>query len=637
MKVTSVVCLLWRNRQICFRYAFVIICLLYIPAKLFGQDIYSLHIEKVQDEGLTNSNVNCITQDANGFMWFGTFEGLFKYDGYSFEAFRNFPGDSTTLINNDIFCTYADGGKLWIGSARGLSYININSKTVKNIPTPGASQLSSITSCNDSCLWIGTMNGLFKFNKISLKWTPFTAIGKNIFVSSVVDDKKGHLYIASRGGFYCCNQLTGACKHYNPDLTIYPKQEGRPLLSYNHAMLDSHGNLWMGVWDAGLVKFDTKTEKITVWSHPTDNVNLMPYKIILDQLEDGNGNIWLANKEGGLTIFSPTKNKFINYPVDNESETQISSPVRALYRDKCGIFWIGTENGIFKYDPHRIHLSKTNIRLKTDTGMVASSSSPLSILKDKDGIWWMGMYDGLFIYDAKKNILADYTQKAGITNALAVFNIVQDNRGTIWFTAKNYLVKISHKPSDNTGAIKTEIYSSPDIQSTIYNLYIDNEGRMWIGTSGNGILRFDPATKKFVSYHYNVTNSRNRIKQIEAFCELSKDSLLVGGDGTGLLMLHVKADRFEKIKWNSAINKLSDDLSINAIFKKGPAIWIGTQNNGLWRTDVHFSYPLTLTVNNGLPSMSIESMAADNKNNIWAVSDAGVVEYNPLSKKNSYL
>jgi len=626
----------WGRFACYFSLCLTVICLLCCkPFPLFAQDIDNLHIEKVQDEGLTNNNINCINQDANGFMWFGTFEGLFRYDGYNFEAFRNFPGDSTTLFNNDITCMYADGEKIWIGSAGGLSCIDINSRVIKNITAPGSAQISSITPDGDSGLWIGTVAGLFQFNKSTLKWKELTVIGKKVFVSSVIDDKKGHLYITSRGGFYCYTKSNGACKHYNPNLEIYPKEDKVSQLSYNHAMLDSNGNLWMGVWDAGLVRFDTKTEKITVWSHPTDNVHLLPYKIILDQLEDDNGNIWLANKEAGLTIFNPVKNKFTNYPVDYESETQISGGVRSLYRDKCGIFWIGTENGIFKYDPHRIHLSKTNIKLKTDTGMVASTSSPISILRDKDGLWWMGMYDGLFIYDKKNNVLADYTQKAGSTNALAVFNIVQDNSGAIWFTARNLLFKVVIKPHDNTSAIKTEMYSSPDIQSTIYNLYIDHEGRMWVGTSGNGIYRFDPSTKKFTSYHYNVMNSRNRVREIEAFCELSKDSLLTGGDGTGLLLLHVKADRFEKIKWNSDIGKLSGDLSINAIFRKNDKIWIGTQYNGLWRTDVHLSDPLTLTVNNGLPSMGIESIMADDKNNIWAVSDAGVVEYDPQSKKIS--
>jgi len=624
---------LLRNCIISLQFCFIY--LLLMPNRLAAQNINNLHIEKVPEDGLLNSFINCISQDSNGFMWFGTTEGLYRYDGYNFKSFRNFPGDSTTLSNNVIYMLYPEGRHLWVGTVTGLSCIDIDSQTIKNIPTPRPFQVNALLPSGGDTFWVGTTIGLYQYNKVTSQWKTIPAIGKNVFAGSIIDDKKGHLYILSKGGFYCYTKSTGSSKFYNPSFPVYPLEGKDWLLSYSKGYLDGQGNLWMGAWDAGLIKFDTKTQKFDVWSHQTDDTHFLPYKIIMDILPDDNGNLWLANKEGGLTIFDPSKNKFANYPVDWKSDTKLSGSAIALFRDKSGIFWIGTENGIYKYDPHRVYLSKTDIQLKTDTGLVESHISPISMLKDKGGLWWMGMYEGLFVYDPQTHVLEDYNKKAGLAPSFAVFNILQDANGTIWFTSRNLLVKIVKKPLNKTDEFKTEIYSSPDIQSTIYNLYIDRENRIWAGTSKNGIFRFDQSSKKFISYHFNVIGARYRIKEIRAFCELSKDSLLVGGDHTGLFLLHVNADRFEKVRWETPGGKLADDMSVETLYEKGSNVWIGTESNGLWQTDTHLNEPSILTINDGLPSMSIGSITSDNKNNLWLVSKAGIVEYGLQDKKIS--
>ena len=105
---------------------------LFIPTRSFSQNIENLNIEKIQDEGLTSSYINCILQDKNGFIWVGTGEGLFRYDGYSFKAFRNLPGNPATLANNRVTTLYTENDNLWLGTGSGLSCMNINTGIVKN-------------------------------------------------------------------------------------------------------------------------------------------------------------------------------------------------------------------------------------------------------------------------------------------------------------------------------------------------------------------------------------------------------------------------------------------------------------------------------------------------------------------------
>lgn len=307
------------------------------------------------------------------------------------------------------------------------------------------------------------------------------------------------------------------------DLPVYPNDKKGARLTFLKSILDDDGNLWIGSWDAGLVRYNTKDGKVTTWFHPTDDVRLLPFKIVMGLLQDPVGNIWLANKDGGLTIFDPSKNKFANYPVELRNENKIAGPVVRLFRDRSGIVWIGTENGIFKYDPHRVSLFKSYFSLKTSTGLVPTHILPISMYKDTTGLWWLGMYEGLFFFDEKTGILGNANPVIGLPEQLhtAVFNVAPDANGTIWITAKNILIKVTRSGK----TFKSQQFQTDSIKSALYTLLIDRENRVWIGTHGDGLYRFDTATDKFIPYQYRQIGPNGKVNEIRALCELSKDSI----------------------------------------------------------------------------------------------------------------
>jgi len=146
-------------------FPLVVFYLLCITSSIYGQNIENLHIEKVQDEEFSNNYINDIQQDKDGFIWFGTGEGLFRYDGYSYKAFRNLPGDSTSLVNNTIWFLYPENKNLWIGSIAGLSCIDISSQRIRNFQAKKFRDVFAILPKNDSVFWAGTADGLYEFNK----------------------------------------------------------------------------------------------------------------------------------------------------------------------------------------------------------------------------------------------------------------------------------------------------------------------------------------------------------------------------------------------------------------------------------------------------------------------------------------
>jgi len=599
------------------------------PAR--AQDINNLHIEKVQEEGLSNDYIVCINQDTRGFLWFGTREGLFRYDGYSFRAFKNLPGDSSSLVNNVITSLCSDKNSLWIGTLGGLCCIDVKTLAITNFRAQEKLQAYAIYSENDSILWVGTSSGMFQFNKINQSWKRVPGVDKNALVSSISDDHQKHLYITTDNGFYTYEKSSGACKHYQPDLPWYPKHKRGKIwaIHYCRSCMDTAGNLWMTTWNAGLVRFNTQTGEIKTWVRETNDVRLIPYRVAIDIVRDPSGNLWMANAEGGLTIFEPTKNKFANYPIDWKSENKFSSGVDALFRDRSGIFWIGTISGIYKYDPHSTQLSKTILLVKKGKALQQPYNSPGVMFKDRDSTLWIGTYDGLFIADQKTGILTDVNRAIGLPANFPVFSIVQDKSGVIWCNEKNLLVKISKKITVAGFAFKSEIFKSEDIKSNIICIDIDELNRVWIGTHSDGIYRFDQSGKKFISCHYEDKDIRSKINEIRSFCRISKDSLLAGGENTGLLLLHTNTMRFEKIQW-PGLPKLTD---INVFYKNRTDIWIGTEDKGLWRTDTRLKAPWVIGLNGGLPSQDITGVVADKKGNIWSLTSAGIAALHLPDKK----
>src|ERR1700722_8612102 len=261
MKASGFKYALLKNRSFLYRAALALLFSLFYSLPVFSQNIENLNIEKIQDEGLTNNYITNILQDKNGFIWVGTGEGVFRYDGYSFKAFRNFHGDSTMLVNNLITSLYTENDNLWVGTASGLSNININTGLVKSCTLGKPQQISAIFPKDDSVFWVATLTGLYQFNKNNYRSRQISAIGRNA-VSCITDDHKGHFYITSSDGFYSYTLKTGEFKFLPLDLPTYPKRDKNSHMSLGKSIIDKDGNLWIGTWAAGLARFNPKTGKI---------------------------------------------------------------------------------------------------------------------------------------------------------------------------------------------------------------------------------------------------------------------------------------------------------------------------------------------------------------------------------------
>ena len=161
-------------------------------------------------------------------------------------------------------------------------------------------------------------------------------------------------------------------------------------------------------------------------------------------------------------------------------------------------------------------------------------------------------------------------------------------------------------------------------------LYLDHENRIWVGTHNNGVYLFDQHIKKFIPYPYGNAKIGSNENEVRCFYEITKDSLLVGGERTGMLLLHTNNGRYDKINWNKKVAMRVDNLTINSVVKMDNSFWIATDFNGLWQSDISFKHVFQYSTHDGLPSMNISSMMPDKRNHLWLLTEGGLVDFQPI-------
>jgi len=607
------------------------ILLVFCSGLIFAQPV--LNFEKIRADGLTNDYIKCIQQDKSGYLWFGTEEGLFRYDGYNFLALKNLPGDSLSIANNNIEYLYPEeDGSLWVGSRGGLSWINTRNLSIRNFPAGQTFTVYSLVPANDNNFYVGTSTGLYLFNKLSGLWTVVKSFPPNIFIRWICTDGKKNLYITSHSGLYRLGLTDNSCKHF--DLPVISVLHSMTSQICHKAFLDERGILWISTWNLGLLKFDTKSEifSASALSHKQDR-SLEYFTSAYDLLPSPNECIFYANAENGLSVLDTKSGKYLRYPLGWDDLKDLPDRVYALFRDKSGILWIGTENGIYKNDPHNSRPAKIDLFLADEKEKGVSGLAPLSILCDNDSLWWIGTYQGIFLMNPADGMMKNISKQIGVLTPKPVTNIWKDDRGYIWLTIGNQLIKI-RDAGKHESKPEYRTFSDPSITSVMYSVLLDSRKRLWIGTHSNGLFRFDFASGKFIHIHSDVIEAFNK-NEIRVIYELNDSTILVGGDHTGLAQLNPVTGFFRNELILDSLANLRD-FSVNALANdEEKNLWIGTEGNGLWKTKGNLEYLAHYTIRNGFPSMNITGITAARNGHIWLLTEGGVLDFNSHNSKTT--
>lgn len=600
------------------------------------------------EEGLSQSTVSCILQDKKGFIWFGTEDGLNKYDGYSFAVYKNDKSDETSLSDSYILSIYEDeSGILWIGTySGGLNKFDRRKEQFvhyKHDPDISNTLSNNMILCihedSTGTLWIGTYDGLNKFDRKKEKFTRYKhdphdpSSLSHDRINSIYEDKNGTLWVGTEGG---------GLNRFDPEreeFIHWVHQAGNPDSLSNdfvHSIYeDSTGALWIGT-DNGLNRFDREKGTFTSYFHDPKNPYSLSHNTVRSVYEDKTGRLWIGTFGGGLNRFDREKEQFEYWLNEPGSSTSLNSNhVLSIYEDRIGMLWIGTfGGGVNRFNPEKDQFAY----LANEPGNPHSLSDNLvlSIFEDKEGMLWIGTGDGgLNRFDREKGEFTHWIHEPGKSNGLCnnrVRAICEDSSGMLWIGTFDGLNRYDRE----TGQFACFRHDPSNPESLSHNhvraIYEDRMGDLWIGTFG-GLNRFNREKETFISYTHDPDNphslSHDRVVSI---CEDRGGTLWIG-TGNGLN----RFDR-EKNQFTHWVNEPGNPYSLSnnrvqSIYEdKNGVLWIGTYGGGLNRFDPKEARFVTYNEKDGLPNDVVYGILEDDEGDLWLSTNKGISRFDPLTE-----
>ena len=636
--------------------AFISLILLGLPANGYAQETQLPFAQMAVEDGLSQSGVLAILQDSQGLMWFGTQDGLNKYDGYDFTIYKYDELDPNSLSDNFILSLYEDkSGTVWVGTeSGGLNKFDRQAQTFThylhdpdNPQSLGDNKVLSIYEDKSGTLWVGTdQGGLNKLDRETGQFTRYTHNPDNSqsltsnSVLSIYEDKLGTLWIGTTQGLNKFNRETKQFTHYTHNREQLNSLSSDIVLSIYE---DKSDRLWLGTKDGGLNKLDRETEQFTSYTHNPANPHSLSSNTVNSIAEDGLGNLWLAtsswygNSYGkALEKFDPETEQFSHYTHDSIEPNSLSDNIIGpILRDNSGILWIGTGFGGINKLNTKAH-KFTNYQHNPVKPQSLVSNKISSIYEDSKDNLWIGTYNsGLDRLDHATGQFINYTHDSDNPNSISnnnIWSIYEDHLGTLWVgTGDGGLNKLDQK----TGKFSHYTHNPNNPRSlsdnSIWSIYEDHQGILWIGTFNGGLNKFDRQTGKFTHYQHNRDNP-NSISDNNVFSiyEDQSGTLWVGTWNNGLNKFDRETGKFTHYQHNpNNPNTLSYNRVMSMLEYPAGTLWLGTYGGGLNKFDIASETFTHYTVRDGLPHNSVVGILNDYAGNLWLSTGKGLSKFNP--------
>jgi PAS domain S-box-containing protein len=644
-------------------FALAFLCGLFTAAPVRAQTRPPRFTHLTSEQGLSHDMVRCILQDSQGFMWFGTDDGLNKYDGYTFTIYRHRRSDPGSLLENTIYALYEDSaGTLWIGTSVGLDSFTGKGAQFTHYPAI-SEEVSTIYEDTAGTLWIGTTSaGLYKYDRAADQFTqyvpdptdPHSLSGDE--VSAIYEDSSGILWVGTtNGGLNAFDRATQVFTHYRHDPTD-PQSLSHDRVTAIYE--DRAGVLWVGTGSdyevavGGLNAF--KGGVFTHYLHDPQDRHSLSNNHVKAIYQDQDGTLWIGTDDG-LNALDRTTNTFVNYHHDLLDPYSLSdSRITAIYEDRSGILWFGTDShGINKYAQVRERFRRFQHDPLDSNSLSAGSVG--AIWEDSTGALWIGVPgEGLDSLDRTTNdasgggTLVHYSHDPDDSRSLGHDNVralYQDHEGVLWIGTNRGLDRFV--PGDAAGAFTHYVHDPHDSSSlgpgAVKAILEDHTHTLWVATEEPGTLnRFDRATETFVRYEYDPDDPDGFINTygVRAIYEDRAGDLWLG---TYNGLVHLDRDASEGGTFTQYRPDPEDPHSISHNFvwsiyqDRAGSLWVAT-SAGLNRFDPAAGDAsaggtfVVYTAEDGLPSDQVRCILADQQDNLWLGTDGGLSRFDPQTE-----
>ena len=599
--------------------------------------------------GLSQSTVTCILRDRKGFMWFGTQNGLNKYDGYKFTIYRHDHTNPKSISSSNIIDLLEDReGELWIATAdQGLNKFDHTTGTFiryqfddQNPHSISHNGLTSLAEDRKGDIWIGSHWGLNHFKKEEGTFTRYlhnpadsNSLANDV-VSKVLEDDNGNIWAGTLGdGLDLYDRKKKQFIHHRH----MAEKENSISSNFIRTLFKDHkGNIWAGT-DDGINLLTPGKNTFTRYAPSNYLFNPSSSKRVMSLGEDAEGRLWIGTENSGLTLFEPETEKYHVF-FSNESDPYClnSASVYSLYRDRHNNMWIGTFNGGVNWIDSNEKKFKHYKRNPLDKRTLGNNYVA-GFAEDKKGNIWVATGISLDLLKKENKTFTHYVKDPENENSLgsnSVTTILSDHEDNLWVGSWGAgITKINpdrtkftrFQPNDQN----PQSLSSPFVKA----LAEDRDGNIWIGTSGGGLNRYSRKTNSFIHFLNDRQNNQSLSSDyVGCLFVDSKNNLWIGTEGGGVCLFDRKNNDFKVfLSFKDKAGTLSNDYILTIFEDHKGNMWFGTAE-GLNKFVPETNTFILYSDKDGLPSNAIKGIQEDDEGNLWLSTNNGISKFNPETK-----
>lgn len=696
------------------------------------------------EDGLPQFTIMDMLQDRKGFMWFGTWNGISRFDGYDFKNYKVQPGEPFFMRTSRVESIDEDRyGNIWIKSYDGeavcfntaterfwginqLDDVNDNLQTWQISVMPsglvwllseyngcvcvadsvfttytfsseagniGSDNINNVFEEKSGNWWLLTDNGLFVVDKETFRcsdrfyenhdrdknknlmfFSAFEESGTILFgstkgfvfkyskldkrfdkmalstKSNIVDIKLVRsnllMLVTSDDGFFLWDQYAGSMRHFNTS--------NLPELSNNEitdVFIDNSAAVWFATPSSGIYRFDVDTETLNYYVVKTDDATVRMFPPVPFVIDDINGHLWVQPRGGGFSLYNKTTGKldpFYNDPLS--SDCRFSNILHSCYSDDQGNLWLCTRG----HGLEKVVFSKSYFEIikPNETKKSAVSNDVRLVFEDSDSNIWVSTKNSeLTVYDKDYNQLGKFSTSGKISDhgvmCGVVYSAMQDRNGYIWLGTKGEgLLRIKKIDSKNYSVeqFKNDVDDEYSLShNSIYNIYEDKNGRIWIGSYGGGInlvVNDENGNIRFLNYNNEMSGYPFDVGfRVRYVTEDNNDNICVGTSG-GLIMFKTNFKSFEGIEYKhyaqmpNDISSLSNNDVHGVCITSENEMYIATLGGGVNKA-IGFDkdgFPIgfkAYTYKEGLPSDVTLSIVEDQNKCLWISTENSLTRFSP--------
>jgi len=564
-------------------------------------------------------------------MWFGTWNGLNRFDGYKFKVFKHEPGDAGSLSGVDVSALFKDHlGNLWVGTENFLNRFDSGTESFAHYkldkpPTSGlATRVIDISEDSSGMLWLSTFNGLFRLdpNSGTLKnyvhdpADPLT-IGDNAIISTG-EDREGNFWVATSRTLDEFDRQSGKVKRH-----IEVGESGIGLWFHE----DRFGVFWVIYGSLGqIATLDRKTNRLTRYEYEWKTGPAHGNQAFC-MLEDSEGTMWFGTASAGLMKFDRGNRRFISYRHDpTDPETIGDNRVIALSEDREGNIWTGLHQAEPNYFPSK-PLAFENVTRLAHSREPQLSGLVSTIYEDGQGVVWFSVNRRLYRLDRKTGQVFPF----GYADDGDVLSIIPDGPDALWLgNAQPGLLRYNVKTGEGRGYRHNRSDPTTLCSGLIDQLLIDHQGVLWSAT-WDGLCQFNSSTSRFTRYTPLI---EGRALNYYAIAQAPDGALWLGGN-LGLHRFDKQTKTFTVYTHNPEDPASISDDHVNAVFvDRFGTLWVGTQN-GLDKFDPAARTFKTYDQRRGVSGTVVSCILEDRRGTLWMSTNKGISSFHTKTESFS--